>query len=128
MKLKTRDLLATILVALIAIPYVAYLVNGDLPFIKDPRGMSALGLVLGAAAFLVLWPSETHDRAGTTENVMAASSGVIGVITLLLAETAAAEVLLAVFMVTILVVWAVIEADRAGFIHAGHQPARLQHQ
>jgi hypothetical protein len=48
---KTRDLLATILVAAIAVPYIGYLVNGEMPLIQDPRGMSATGLVLGVLAF-----------------------------------------------------------------------------
>ena len=50
MRLTLRDLVATILVAAVGVPYVGYLVNGEMPFIKDPRGMSAVGLVLGAAA------------------------------------------------------------------------------
>lgn len=50
MRLTLRDLVATILVAAIGVPYVGYLVNGEMPFIKDPRGMSAVGLVLGAAS------------------------------------------------------------------------------
>jgi hypothetical protein len=36
MKLKLKDLLATILFAAIAVPYVGYLINGEMPFIKDP--------------------------------------------------------------------------------------------
>jgi hypothetical protein len=51
MKLKCKDLIATILFAAIAVPYVGYLVNGEVPFIKDPRGMSATGLVLGMVPF-----------------------------------------------------------------------------
>jgi hypothetical protein len=67
MRLKTRDLIATILVAAIAVPYVGYLVNGEMPFIKDPRGMSGTGLVLGAVAFLVLRRGDAFDRAGKAE-------------------------------------------------------------
>jgi len=51
MKLKFKELIATILFAAIAVAYVGYLINGEMPFIKDPRGMSATGLVLGVAAF-----------------------------------------------------------------------------
>jgi hypothetical protein len=49
-----RDLFGTILVAAIAVPYFGYLINGEMPLIKDPRGMSATGLVLGVLAFQVL--------------------------------------------------------------------------
>ena len=50
MRLKSKDLLASIPFAAIAVPYVGYLINGEMPFIKDPRGMSATGLALGVVA------------------------------------------------------------------------------
>ena len=118
MRLTMRDLVATVLVLAIGIPYVGYLVNGEMPFIKDPRGMSALGLVLGAAAFLTFRGTNEHDRVGTTQAVLAGLAAVLGIVTLVLAETAAAEVLLAVFMGSILVVWAFEVADHAGWVHA----------
>jgi hypothetical protein len=40
MRLQSKDLLASILFAAIAVPSVGYLINGEMPFIKDPRGMS----------------------------------------------------------------------------------------
>ena len=50
MRLNWKDAAATVFVAAIVVPYVAYLVWGEMPFIKDPRGMAATGLVLGFAA------------------------------------------------------------------------------
>ena len=47
MKLTLRDGIATLLVAAILVPYVGYLVNGEMPFIKDPRGMAAPGWCWG---------------------------------------------------------------------------------
>jgi hypothetical protein len=44
MRLKARDLVAPLLVALIAVPYIGYLVREEMPFMKDARGMSATGL------------------------------------------------------------------------------------
>ena len=38
MRLKSKDLLGSILFAAIAVPSVGYLINGEMPFIKDPRG------------------------------------------------------------------------------------------
>jgi hypothetical protein len=64
---ETRDLLATILVAAIAVPYIGYLVNGEIPLIQDPRGMSATGLVLGVLAFQVLRRGDALDRIGKVE-------------------------------------------------------------
>ena len=45
MTIKPRDWVATLLVAAIAVPYIGYLIRGEMPFIQDPRGMSATGLV-----------------------------------------------------------------------------------
>lgn len=116
-KLTLRDLAATVLVLLIAIPYVGYLINGSMPFIEDPRGMSAVGLLLGAAAFVIIRTGDTYDRAGKAETALALAVLVLGLVTLALAETAAAEALLAVFMVSILVVWAVELMDHSGMVH-----------
>jgi hypothetical protein len=122
MRLKIRDLVATILVAAIAVPYIGYLINGEMPFIKDPRGMSATGLVLGVAAYLVLRRGDLFDRVGKAETGLAVLALVLGMVALALAETAAAEVLLAVFMGSILIVWAVELLDHAGVLPgAGHR-------
>jgi hypothetical protein len=120
MKLKFKDLIATILFAAIAVPYVGYLINGEMPFIKDPRGMSATGLVLGTVAFLVMRQDDLFDRIGKAETALAGVSLVLGLVALGLAETAAAEVLLAVFMGSILVVWAVELMDHADIFRGGN--------
>ena len=116
MRLKSKDLLASILFAAIAVPYVGYLINGEMPFIKDPRGMSATGLVLGVVAYLVMRRDDLSDRVGKAETALAGTSLVSGIVALALAETAAAEVLLAVFMASILIVWAVELMDHAGVL------------
>lgn len=120
MRLKVRDLVAILLVAAIAVPYVGYLIDGDMPFVQDARGMSAVGLLLGAAAFLVLLGGNKRDRAGKIEIGVTMVSGVLGLVALGFAETAAAEVLLAIFMGSILVVLAIVLIDHAGWWHAGH--------
>jgi hypothetical protein len=122
-----RDLVATLLVAAIGIPYVGYLINGEMPFIKDPRGMSGVGLVLGIVAFLVMRAGDAFDRLGKAETGLAVLSLALGIAALALAETAAAEVLLAVFMGSILVVWAVELMDHAGILHGMGHPTGLTH-
>lgn len=117
MRLTLRDLIATVLLVAIGIPYVGYLVAGDMPFVEDPRGMSAVGLLLGAAMFLVLRSGDELDKAGKAESGLALLSLALGLVALAFAETAAAEVLLAVFMVSILAVWAVEVADHSGLVH-----------
>lgn len=123
MRLTLRDYVATILVAAIAVPYVGYLINVEVPFIKDPRGMSAAGLVLGIAAFLVLRTGDAFDRVGKVETGIAIGSLLLGLAALAFAEAGAAEILLAVFMASILIVWAVELADHAGLVHAHAGPA-----
>ena len=120
MKLKVKDLVGTLLVLAIAVPYVGYLLNGEMPFVEDPRGMSAVGLVLGAAAFFVLEKGEKRDTTDAVERGLAVVSAALGVLALVLAETGAAEVLLAVFMGSILVVWAVMVMDHARVLMAKH--------
>jgi uncharacterized membrane protein YfcA len=122
MRLTIRDAIATVLVLAIGVPYVGYLVNGEMPFIKDARGMSATGLVLGAIAFLVLRTGNARDRVGQGETVGAVVSMILGVAALVFAEAGAAEVLLAVFMVSILVVFAFEVADHAGLVRVHTDP------
>lgn len=121
MRLKAKDWIATVLVAAIAVPYIGYLVRGEMPFIQDARGMSATGLVLGIAAYLVMARGDSFDQAGKVETTLAGVSLVLGLAALLLAETAAAEVWLFLFMASVVVTWAVKLADHAGRLH-WHEP------
>lgn len=117
MRLTLRDLVATILVLAIAIPYVGYLIDGEMPFVQDARGMAAVGLLLGAAAYVVLRMGDEFDKVGKIETAAAVVSLALGLVALAFAETAAAEALLAVFMVSILVVFALELVDHSGVMH-----------
>ena len=125
MKVKVKDLVATAIVAAIAVPYVGYLINGEMPFVKDARGMSGVGLVLGLAAYLVLERGDVFDKLDKAETGLALVSLTLGLAALAFAETAAAEVLLAVFMGSILVVWAVKVADHAGVLPMAQHPTGM---
>lgn len=122
MRLTLRDFVATVLVAAIGIPYVAFLMNNDVWFVKDARGMSAVGLILGAVAFLVLRTGNAHDRMGTVETGASIVSLALGLVALVFAEAGAAEVLLAVFMGSIAIVWLLELADHAGLVHVHAAP------
>ena len=119
MRMTMRNVVGSLLFLAIGIPYVGFLVNGEMPFIEDERGMSAVGLVLGAAAYLVLRAGDPLDRIGKAEAAVAIVSLALGLSALVLAETAAAATLLAVFMGSLLVLWAFELADHAGLIHHG---------
>jgi hypothetical protein len=91
-----------------------------MPFIKDPRGMTGTGLVLGVVAFLVLRRGDAVDTLGKVEIALGLGALALGVVAL--AETAAAEVLLAVFMASILPVLAVELLDHFGMLPGvGHR-------
>ncbi len=53
-KLTFRDLLATLIVAAVVVPFIGYSVRGSMPFVQDPRGMAGVGIV-GAIATLAVF-------------------------------------------------------------------------
>ena len=81
--------------------------------------MSAVGLILGVVAFFVGRRTASSPFMGKVEAVLGAVALVAGIVAVAFAETAGAEVLLAVFMAMILVTWAVSMADHAGLISSG---------
>ena len=122
MRLKLKDLFGTLLMVAIAVPYIGYLVRGEMPPIDDPRGMAGTGLVFGAVAFLVLWHGDAFDRIGKRETAMAVLSLGLGVAAYELSETGAADALLAAFMVSMALVWVAKLFDHSGLVH-WHGPA-----
>ena len=122
MRLKARDLVGTVLVIAIAVPYIGYLIDGSVPFIQDARGMAATGLILALAAYLVIQRYDPDDLTDRVEIFLEIVSLGLGVLAVTLAETASAEVLLAVFMGSILVVWAIKMMDHAGVLPMAQHP------
>ena len=117
MRLDFRDIVATLLVVAVAGAYVGYLAYGSVPFVEDARGMAAVGVILGAAAFLVMRWGDAFGRYEKVTTAVAVAALLLGLLTVALGETAAAEALLAAFMVSIGVVWAMEIADHAGLVH-----------
>jgi hypothetical protein len=52
-KLTFRDLLATLIVAAVVVPFIGYSIRGTMPFLQDPRGMAGVGIVGAVAALAV---------------------------------------------------------------------------
>jgi len=127
MRLHKADLIGSLVFAAIAVPYVGYLVNGSMPFIEDPRGMSAVGIVLGTLGFVLMHDVKGKGRASTVEGSAAAVSMGLGLVTFILAETAAAPALLAVFMTSILGVWVLELVDHAGLWPGTNRPSGASH-
>jgi hypothetical protein len=109
--------MATLLVAAIVVPYIGYLVRGSMPFIQDPRGMAATGLVLGLAAAVVVGREAFRGTWGVAAAFFAVASAAVGVVTFIRAEEGSlSEGLLAVFMAAIVVAWALAELVRTHLV------------
>lgn len=123
MRIGWRDGVATLLVAAIVVPYIGYLVRGGMPFIHDPRGMAATGLVLGLAAAAVVGREAFHGTWGVAAASFAVTSAAVGVVTFIRAdEGALSDGLLAVFVTAVFVTWALAELTRTRLVgrRAGH--------
>src|SRR5215510_3701347 len=121
MKLRVRDLIALLLVVAAAIPYGGYLLGGGMPLITNLREMASTGLFLGLLAFWIIRGGHRPGRLGWTEAGLALLSVTLYVVTIALSETGAAELLLAAFMLSVVVVFAVDLLDRSGTPdHVGH--------
>lgn len=83
MRSSTKNLVATVLVAAIVVPYIGYLLWGEMPFLEDPRGMAATALILGVAAAIVVGraalDSAALSRAASATGGLALVAGIAAV-------------------------------------------------
>jgi hypothetical protein len=119
-KLTVRDLLATLVIAAVVVPFIGYSAHGSMPFVQDPRGMAGVVIVGAVLAFAML--GRRALGTGTFEWVMVT----LGVLTLgfaiaaLIAETV--WVLLVPAMAGLVLMWALALMHDAGYVapeHAG---------
>ncbi len=61
--------IATLLVAAIVAPNVGYLISGNMPFIEDATGMSAVAIVIALVAASVISPGGLRGPWGRTAAV-----------------------------------------------------------
>ena len=126
MRFTWKDAFVSLLVAAVAVPYVGYLVRGSMPFIEDPRGMAATGLVLGLIAAAAAGRAAfTQERFGRAAEIVGFVSLGTGLATLIWAESGTlSDVLLALFVGTMVLTWALVMVGDSGLL-AGHRPARI---
>ena len=122
MRLNRKDMIATGLIAAVVVPYVGYLVWGEMPFIQDPRGMAGIGII-GLVLSFAAWGLGTKTFFGKAMLI-------VGLATLGLGIAAAAvgvegsEVLLAVFIAAMVAMWVIEMLVHAGvFDHRDHRTA-----
>ena len=122
MKLSIRDGIATLLVAATVVPYFGFLLNGSMPFIKDPRAMAATAVLLGLAAVLFAGRLSGTSGIGIAELVLAVLTAALGVLAVLLAATGAGYALLAVLVGGVVLTWAVQMVHHSGILGSGPLP------
>src|SRR5512142_3371732 len=121
-KLTFRDLLATLIVAAVVVPFIGYSARGSMPFVQDPRGMAGVIIVGGLLAFAVF--GRKAFGTGTFETIMVT----LGVLTLgfaiaaLIAETVWA--LLVPAMASLVLLWALALMHDAGYVAPAHGAVR----
>ncbi len=117
-KLTLRDILVTLIVAAVVVPFIGYSVRGSMPFVHDPRGMAGVGLVGCLLTFAVLG----RDALGT--GAFGRFMVTLGVLTLaaglaaLIAETTWA--LLVPMVAGLVIIWAAALLHDAGYIAPAH--------
>ncbi len=117
-KLTARDLVATLIIAAVVVPFIGYSVRGSMPFVQDPRGMAGVVIVGALLTFAAL--GRGAFGTGTYERVMVT----LGVLTLgfasaaLIAETVWA--LLVPATAGLVLMWALALLHDAGYVAPAH--------
>jgi fatty acid desaturase len=117
-KLTFRDLLATLIVAAVVVPFVGYSVRGSMPFVQDPRGMAGVGIVGALLAFAAF--GRQGFGTGTFETVMVTLAVItIGfAVAALIAETM--WWLLVPMVAGLVLMWALALMHDAGYVAPTH--------
>jgi hypothetical protein len=121
-KLTIRDLLATLIIAAVVVPFIGYSIRGSMPFVQDPRGMAGVIIVGTVLTFAVF--GRKALGTGTFESFMIT----LGVLTLgfaiaaLIAETVWA--LLVPAMAGLVIMWALALLHDAGYMAPAHAAGR----
>jgi hypothetical protein len=116
MERSTRILLAGGLVAATVIPYVGYAFAGEMPFVEDARGMGFIGLLLGAAAWLILGIGAFGTRLIAIGGAVVAAA--LGIVAAVLETGTASSIFLGAFVAVIVLMYLVALYE---YLHdAGH--------
>ncbi|HWL35535.1 MAG TPA: hypothetical protein VNQ77_05025 [Frankiaceae bacterium] len=68
MRLSRKDLLASLVMLAVVVPFVGYSIRGSMPFVEDPRGMAAVAL---AGALALVWVQWRDTLARGTDGALA---------------------------------------------------------
>lgn len=118
MQRTNRDTIATALIALLIVTYAGYLLFDGLPFVRDVKGMAAVGLVLGFASRRI------GGRQGIEHEWRALVAGLACLALGIVALATASELVLALFIAANVGLWAAATLVRSGHRVGG---VRLSH-
>ena len=117
-KLTFRDLLATLIVAAVVVPFIGYSARGSMPFVEDPRGMAGVGIVGSLLAFIAFgrkgFGTGSFERVMVTLAVVTIGFGIAA----LIAETVWA--LLVPMVAGLVLMWALALMHDAGYVAPEH--------
>jgi hypothetical protein len=116
-RLTFRDAIATVVLAAVAIPYIGYVVWGEVPLVQDPRGMAAVG-ILGLILSFLAWGIGLHTTFGKVMLLIGLAAIGIGLAAAFIGSEGS-ELLLAFFMSVIATVYVAEIAYHA----SGGEPA-----
>ena len=103
-------MVGTALVAAIIVPYVGYVINGEMPFIKDARGMAAVGIILLLAWGLLVKTPFGEGRGAYVAGGLGIATLVIGIV----AGWLESDAVLVPFIAGIVMLWVLALAMRGG--------------
>ena len=114
-KLSVRDGIATLALLAVLIPYVGYLIRGEMPFIEDPRGMAAVGLI-GLIIAVAAWGFRSETTFGRIMRIAILVTVALGLAALIVGVEGSA-IVLALFIGAMVVIWLAETLFDAGKIH-----------
>jgi hypothetical protein len=115
-RLTFRDAIATVVLLAVAIPYIGYVVWGEVPLVEDPRGMAAVG-ILGLILSFLAWGIGLHSTFGKVMLLIGLAAMGVGLAAALIGSEGS-ELLLVFFMAMIAIIYV---AEIA--YHASGEPA-----
>lgn len=121
-RLTWRDGAATMLVAAATVVYICNVLSVQVPLISDRGDVAAAGLVLGFVACIVDDWTIKHTALVRTLSVLSVSALGIGIA----AMAAESEILLAVFVGMLVMLWVLSTMAHAGVIPTRSQSDRLR--
>jgi len=104
MKLTLHNLVTTLLITTITIPYINYLINNKIPFIKNTHNITNINLILNTATYLILKTNTPFNQLNKIKTTITIISLILKLITLTFTKTTTTKILLTIFIKSIFII------------------------